>query len=129
MKTPRELILERHRTSAVKLDLQGKDLAAYASPRPVLRAWWEESIWPWRRIWIGLAPVWVIIAVLNLSSRDEPESQARRPDPQVMMAWREQNRFMTQVLQPALPADKLKLEHHPARPGIPRPRSENRPTI
>src|SRR5688572_2906629 len=114
MKTPRELILERHRAAAAKLDLQGKDLAAYASARPVLRAWWEESIWPWRRIWIGLASVWVIIAALNLSSRDEPEKTARRPDPEVMMAWREQNRFMTQLLQPApLPA---------ARPRIPRPR-------
>ena len=68
MKTPRELIIERHRTAEAKLKaIRAEDLAAYAraaaepsrqrrasfSFAVIARGLWMEVLQPWRRVWIG----------------------------------------------------------------------------
>jgi len=73
MKTPRELILQRHQSAEPKLEaIRGEDLAACArataaqpsqQPEPFFNLrflamkFWQGSIRPWRRIWAGMAAI------------------------------------------------------------------------
>lgn len=141
MKTPRELILARHQAAVPKLqEISPEDLAGYArasAARPVgsrqlgARRWfpvirlWEESLWPWRQAWLGMAAVWCVILLVHVSTRDIPtmaRAKMPAPSPEVLTLLREQNQILTQLLEPAaLPP--------PAAPKIPGPRSEQRPAI
>src|ERR1035438_7714486 len=85
MKTPRELILERHQSAEAKLKaIRAEDLAACtrsaAQPsrqRPpavdfatAAVRFWQETFWPWRRAWIGMAAIWVFILGFSLGARE-----------------------------------------------------------
>ena len=130
MKTPRELILERHRSAETRLQtMDAEQLASYAresaaqdhrrssfSLAYAAGKFWRESLWPWRRIWIGLAAVWVVCLALDLATRETiPMAlvQTIRPTPEVLAAFREQARLME--LPEMMP---------PLHPKIPGPRSE-----
>ncbi|HEY3863411.1 MAG TPA: hypothetical protein VGO59_16150 [Verrucomicrobiae bacterium] len=67
MKTPREVLFQRHRAVEAKLDAISR-AAARPSPRAVnfLRDFWLEVFWTPRRIWAGLAAVWLVILAANL---------------------------------------------------------------
>jgi len=139
MKTPREIILERHQSAEAKLKLiRAEDLAACmhaaevpasVPPRPAFSVWriaqdfWAESIYPWRRVWVGMAAVWLGILVVNVAPSSTPHLAMRKsykPDsPIVMAALREQKQMFAQLLGPALPAAS-------APPKIPGPRSDLR---
>ena len=147
MKTPREILLARHRGAESKLDdIRNKALAELArgsaasfgasapgrtgstKPQPWLARLWQELVWPHRRAWVGMATVWFLLALLNLG--DAPGSSravtARRlPSAQAMLLLAEQQRVLAELLQtaPAPPAE-------PAKPTpAPPPRSERRTTI
>src|SRR5208283_2706404 len=97
MKTPRELILERHQSAEAKLKaIRAEDLAACARlatqvsrQRPtafglstVVVRFWQETFWPWRRAWIGLAALWVVILAFSLGASETPRSaSAKLPRP------------------------------------------------
>ncbi len=140
MKTPREFLLERHHSAEAKLEaICAEDLAACAraaSPgcrRPKFPAnleflvtrLWRESLWPWRRIWCGLAAIWLVLLALNLGTREGPE-MARRNTPQPSSEWlaalreERQLRLRWSETEPSTP---------PVRLNMPRPRSERRPVI
>ena len=85
MKTPREILLARHRAAETKLDQIRQSVVAemtrrerssdeLASPResPLLAAaalkLWRELVLPSRGIWAGLAAVWLVILGYNLGS-------------------------------------------------------------
>ena len=165
MKTPRDLILEKHRHADTKLaSIRPEDLAAAARPsvtlspiggegqgegaaclsfdaavsngkpmqglqaRPfflwlIAQNFWHESILPWRRVWAGLATVWLGIFVLNVASHGAPQTtvaKAPAADSRVVLAaWRERRQVLAQLLGPALPAAET------IRP-IPGPRSSLR---
>jgi len=141
MKTPRELILERHQSAEPKLEaIRGEDLAACVRatatqpgrpPEPfsrltfVVMKLWQESIRPWRRIWAGMAAIWLVLLALNLATRETPKMAGRKtppPDPELLAALREQERLMRQWFEPAKPPPA-------SPPKIPGPRSERRQTI
>ena len=141
MKTPRELILERHRSVEPALErITPATLAAYARASlatadrhlpPGIRlsclAWtfWTESLWPWRRVWLGMSALWLLILTVNVVSTNAPKmagSKMPGPNPEALTILREQKQMLTQLLEPAtLP--------HPADPKTPGPRSEQRPAI
>jgi hypothetical protein len=64
---------------------------------------WRELIQPSRRIWAGLACVWVLIAMLNLAS-SEPAmkiaAQSKPPSGEEVRALIEQRRMFTQLIGP-----------------------------
>ncbi len=141
MKTPRELILERHQAAEAKLEtIRAEDLAKYARtpashpsgrPQPsfslaaAARQFWQESLWPWRRIWLGLATIWLVLLTLNLATNERPKMARHKtppPSPELMAALREQQRLMLELLEPIAPPPD-------SRPKIPGPRSEQRQTI
>ena len=75
MKTPREIFLDRHRSAEPSLDEIRQRVVADLTPhvpRPfvgVMTLLWTELVLPCRRVWIGLAAVWVVILVLDFESR------------------------------------------------------------
>jgi len=136
MKTPRELILQRHQSAEPKLKaIRGEDLAACTrataaqpsqQPEPlfsltfVAMKFWHESIRPWRRIWAGMAAIWLVLLALNLATRETPKMarhQTSPPDPELLAALRERERLMRQWFEPIAPPPA-------ATPKIPGPRSE-----
>ena len=121
MKTPRELILERHQSAETKLKaIRAEDLAACtrsaaqaSSQRPpafdfstaVVR-FWQETFWPWRRAWIGMAAIWIFILGFSMAGGEAPRTASTkpyRPDPEALAVLQEQKHLLTQLLGPATP--------------------------
>lgn len=138
MKTPRELILERHQSTEAKLErIRAGDLAMHArvaaAPKDcrneqriglayVALKLWQESIRPWRHIWVGMALVWLVLLALNLDGNERPKlsTKARpRPDPESLAALRAQKAWRQELLEPSTAS----LVSQPQNPG---PRTERR---
>lgn len=138
MKTPREIILEKHRRVETRLEsLNAETLASAAreslecapaksaSPAHALsfvERFWIEAILPWKRVWIGFAAVWVGIVALNVAvngNSGRVERQMTETDPQVKTVLLEQRQMLAQLLQPAG-------SQQASRSAIPGPRSEAR---
>jgi len=114
MKTPREILLDQHRSAEPKLDrLWHQKLAAalvgnttIVGRNAVLAiGWkmWRELIRPSRRIWAGLACAWILIAALNVASSEpttKVASQAQPPSHEEMRALIEQRRMLAQLIGP-----------------------------
>ena len=112
MKTPRELILERHQATEAKLKaIRAEDLAACArtaaqpSPArpatPVAASFCREAFWPWRWAWTAMAAIWVMILVFSLVSGESPRvtsARAPRPDPEATAILDEQKQLLAQLL-------------------------------
>jgi hypothetical protein len=138
MKTPREILFGRHQNVAPKLDaircevvagLNHQDTKAQ-SPAINLVSWclggsnklWLELVWPCRRIWTGLAAVWILLFIVNFSQRDgSPTMMAKSaPTAEMMMAFRDQQKLLNELLADRSPSADA------GRPRIysPKPRTE-----
>jgi hypothetical protein len=141
MKTPRELILERHRNAEAQLEkIRAEDLAAYVLGWPAqpvsercatsrlargIAEFWQESLRPWRKAWLGMAALWLIILAVNLAGKEPHRNSfasAPSPSPEVRTALREQKELMVQLLEPSGPVIL-------SRPKTPGPRSERRQMV
>ena len=118
MKTPRELILERHRAVEPKLAaIRAEDLAVAArssrsyDARLAQVSWlsslaggfWREAILPWRRAWAGMALGWLVILTVNFSVGGVtmiPADKTQQPSAEVLAALRQQRRLMALLLEP-----------------------------
>jgi hypothetical protein len=136
MKTPREILLAQHRAVEPKLDAIRHAVVAEElnnqgtkkqSWHQFLFAWflgcsnlfWRELILPSRRIWAGLAAVWLVIAVVNVAGRDHSPAGNISSAP-VMMSLREQQRWMNELF-----ADRsLSVDTEPPKAFSPKPRTE-----
>ena len=134
MKTPREILLERHQNAAPRLDSirrkvvwEGRRAAVpkfrVADTATLPAIIWRELIWPSRRIWTGLATVWILMIVVNVSQRDITPATAMKstPGPAMILSFRQQERLLTELLGPDEPRAA-----GPATPFEPRPRSKGR---
>ena len=89
--------------------------AAAAQPSPVhrvndaltwrarLTAAWRSLFWPHPRSWAGLAAVWVIIAILHFSQRDDSPVLAEKsapPTPEMLADLRQQQQMLAELLGP-----------------------------
>lgn len=66
--------------------------------------WCKDMIWPSRRIWAGLAAVWVIILAVNLSQRSpihDSVAKSISPSPELVRAFFEGGGFIDQPIPPA----------------------------
>ena len=92
MKHPRDVILDRHRhaeprLNAVRSAVLSQLQSQHANPdspaeenrgfvlAQVATAFWRELILPCRRTWIGLAAIWVFLAVVNFQIRPPQQAQ------------------------------------------------------
>ncbi|HEX3627510.1 MAG TPA: hypothetical protein VH280_19055 [Verrucomicrobiae bacterium] len=142
MKTPREILLARHRAIETKLDdirqdvikkLNNKDaktrsfsdsLASFFLGGP--KAIWHKLIWPSRRIWATLATVWILILAANFSLRDHSEIKMAKspPSQEVIVSFRQQQALLSELIGPD---DRLVAE--PQKKYSPRPASERQKEI
>ena len=126
MKTPRELLLERHRMAQSKLDAIRRE--ALASVEKVVP---ERSSISLRDVmrslrWhlVGMSAIWLFVLVLHLNTNPGPQMMAtippaKMPPPQVIMvSVRENRRQLAEMMDAGPPAT----EHH--EPFLPKPRSE-----
>src|SRR5437870_4034840 len=60
-------------------------------------------LWPSPKAWASLAAIWLLLLIVNASTNDKSIAVARtlpRPAPERLMAWREQERLLTELLGP-----------------------------
>ena len=118
MKTPREILLARHKAVEPNLDdirqnvvekLNNKDSKTRSFSKSLVssllgfpQAIWRELIWPARRIWTGLALAWLLILAADFSMRDHSETQMAKslPSPDVIMAFRQQQQLLSELIGP-----------------------------
>jgi hypothetical protein len=140
MKTPREILLAQHRAAEPKLDAirravvveeLNNQVTQKQSWAQTLIAWflrcsnifWRELIWPSRRIWAGLAAVWLVILMVNIAGRD-PSPAGKNFAAPTMMSVRDQQRFMNELFADrSVPTDADR-----PRNFTPRPRTETSET-
>jgi hypothetical protein len=93
--------------------------SARAAFRDRLAAW----LWPHPKAWAGVAAVWIVIAILQFSLRDEPAvrlaARPAPPSPELVAELRQQQKMFAELMGPAevSPIDRQ-------RSLFPRPRSE-----
>lgn len=138
MKTPREILFERHRGADLKLDAirqetiaaltEGAETAPAASSghalTGIIQKLWLELIWPSRRAWVGMAALWLAILLANVELKaGSPRVHTARSMPvnQLAQALEEQRRFLAELLPTAKP------EPGPASNPNAQPRSERVP--
>jgi hypothetical protein len=139
MKTPRDILFARHKDAAPKLDAIRSDVVRKLNNKETKEqrsgtnfvAWllgcsnklWLELVWPSRRIWAGLAAVWLVILAANISMHDNSPAIAGKfaPTPEMIMAWRQQNQLLTELIGPNEVRAVV-----PPKPNSPQPRTEGR---
>jgi hypothetical protein len=140
MKTPRDILFARHQTAAPKLDAIRCEVVhkfnnkGTKEQRPPVSfvAWllgcsnrlWLELFFPCRRIWVGLAAVWILIVAVNLSQRDPAETMARKsspPSPEMILTFRQQELLLAELIGP-----NETQAAEPPKTFSPRPSSERR---
>jgi hypothetical protein len=131
MKTPRKILLERHQAVVPQLDAIRRESVGQASSlsqnkksetgrMPVLRLIWLELILPSRRIWAGLAAVWLLLLVVNFSMRDHLQmTMAKTSTPaEVAATFQQQQELLAQLIGPNEP-----VVAEPQKKYVPRPSS------
>jgi hypothetical protein len=72
------------------------------SPVASLSEWARDVIWPCRRIWTGLAAVWLVILAGNLSLREHPQSslaaKSSPPAQEMMTAFKDRQKILAELL-------------------------------
>ena len=129
MKTPREILLERHRAAEQKLDAirqsavatvtDRRSVSSYISAATILQTIWRELFFPSRRIWTSLAAVWVFIFIVNFSLRDHPTAMAKMVKPEIILSASQQQELLTEIFGPDQPRVA-----EPQKPYVPRPSSQ-----
>ena len=140
MKTPREILFQRHESAAPKLDAIRREVVEVAADvnrrkQPVreltfaatlasaIRLSFLELVWPCRRTWAALAAVWIALFIFNVSQRDKSELAARKlppPSPEAIMAWRQQERLLAELIGSSGTGDTERRKIF-----LPKPRTEN----
>ena len=95
-----------------------------SAPPAGMKHWLLALFWPSPVAWGGLAAIWLVILAVNRGPLSEPQSLVHagsRPGPELLTAWKDQERVLTEMFQrtEAPPAKHLKS-------GLPGPRSERR---
>jgi hypothetical protein len=92
--------------------------------RETLAKLWFELIWPARRIWAGLAAVWVALAIFNISQaggRETVVAKSTVPAAEVRLAFQEQQRLLAEILGPPPAAAPAEPPRRNSRPRSERP--------
>jgi hypothetical protein len=139
MNIPRDILLARHQTVRPKLDAIRREVVATACNHQATKAqslatgpaaWWPdffdriwlELIWPCRRIWTGLAAVWIMLLLVNVAEREPATVASAKHSPALAMrlAYFSQEKLLNELLADhALPG-----EADQPRNAAPKPRSE-----
>ncbi|HWD94027.1 MAG TPA: hypothetical protein VG938_16975 [Verrucomicrobiae bacterium] len=76
-------------------------------------------LWPHPRAWAGLGCVWILIFALHFATQDGSPRMASRtppPSPEVMVAFRNQQKLMTELIGNNEPQEMERPKSFPAQP-------------
>ena len=71
------------------------------APAAAFREWWQDVIWPWRRVWAGVATAWLVILAGNVSLRDSSPALAAKsaaPSQEAIASFRDQQKILAELL-------------------------------
>jgi hypothetical protein len=135
MKTPRDLLFARHQVATPKLDAIRRQMLAELNHQDTetpswasclatgclggLTKLWEELILPSRRIWTGLATIWILIFAVNVAQR-EPAPNGKAYSTPMMLSARDQQRWVNELFADHAIATELT----PPKNSSPRPRTK-----
>ena len=137
MKTPREILLARHRSAEPQLAAMRRRILtpaeeSHRGQKPSL-ARLAESCCDFFRIprpaWAALGAAWALIIALNIASSDTPNvnpgvaSATTKRSPEMLQALREQKRLFAELV------GSLSAPDAEAPRFVPRPRSERQPQL
>lgn len=92
--------VQRRWTKAIETAAQPEPVRRLASSA-VFLDWVREAIWPWRRIWAGLAAVWLMILAGNVALREPaPAGTAKSaaPSQEAIASFRDQQKILADLL-------------------------------
>lgn len=136
MKTPREILLARHKAAAPKLHQLRRnvisELNSKGAKEPSFVTWflgcaqnfWRELILPRPQAWTAVAALWILICALKLSTHDHAPAVAQKTSvsPEALAELKQQKAFFGELAGlPPLP------EVNPPKVLSPRPRSARSP--
>ena len=131
MKTPRQILFQKHAASVPKLDRLRAEVLRQQGPHAVapsrsrgknfaalaVEKLWAELIWPCRRVWAGLAAVWIVLLGVQLGTPQSPEVAPRATSAAELSAALEQRRqLLAELFRPAPTAPPPK---HPPQARTP----------
>jgi hypothetical protein len=134
MKTPREILLERHRAVEPKLDAIRREVITDELNNPATKeqrfgfelvSWfigrsknvWQELILPSRRVWAGLTAIWILIVAVNFSLRDSSPAGKISAAPVMMMSFQEQQRMLNEIFADrSQPSEADRPKNFPVKP-------------
>jgi hypothetical protein len=132
MKTPRDILFARHHAATPRLDairheilsaeFQTENSMPYYLNLPLML--WRELVFPCRRIWTGLAAVWILLFIVNVSQRDASGFRAQKtppPSAEMILVFRQQERLLDELTGQNEPQSA-----EPPKTFSPRPGSERR---
>ena len=96
MKTPREILLQRHQAAAPKLDAIRADVVAGLARPPAREEFsWRDVVRSLRWHLAAMSVVWVVVGILNMSGSPDAVASIPRdkiPTPQQLWASLRENR-------------------------------------
>ena len=115
MKTPREVLLERHRAAGPKLDVIRETAVASVGDRRIMNSpaaadrddHWRQFFLSLRWHLAGMGAAWLVIVLLNLNvghsmSLASAIPRGKIPPPQIILAaLRENRRELLEMIQPS----------------------------
>ena len=131
MKTPREILFQKHQAAEPKLDEIRRAVIGegrrVADPATLPALSWGEFLISLRWHLAGMSAAWLVIVLLNLSighstSLAATLPAAKIPAPQIILAsLRENRRELLEMIQPAESHDVRPLKLFPLQPRSERP--------
>jgi len=97
-------------------------VSAWRAMLSTLNSQLSTLLWPSPKAWASLAVIWLLLLIANTSTSDKSTAVAgavSRPAPERLMAWREQERMLTELLGPR----EIPVAEKP-KPAAPSTRSE-----
>jgi hypothetical protein len=91
-----------------------------------LKAHVVALLWPSPKAWVGLATVWLVIALINVKTGDRRVVIARTPGAtrELVIPWKDQERLLSEAIHFQESPDSAPQPSSPT--PVPRPRSERR---
>ena len=129
MKTPREILINRHRATEAKLNQIRHKVVAVSCHRKMswrtrIAGWWEEILHLPRPALALLGVAWMAIVALHFSTSEAPRGavnmakESSKPTPETLQALREQQKLFAEIVGSSVVPDA------DVRRYTPRPRSE-----
>jgi len=127
VKTPRDILLQHHRSAQPKLDAIRKTVIEKETQPAGMRTSWREILRSLRWHLAGMSAVWLLVLILRADSRPAPQFAASIPakiPPRVMIASMREHRRLLSEMTDAHPPDRDRRELF-----LPKPRSDRHAEI